>query len=76
MTRGEICTFDTPKWLGDFIEENAIPQNGYRNNPKNQGGYAPKIVDPTTPGKSYELPSIWSDWLEEYAIPGSGKRSR
>jgi len=33
----------------------------------------PKIFDPTTSGLSYELPSIWAGWLEEVAVPGSGK---
>lgn len=28
---------------------------------------APKLVDPTTPGVSYELPAEpWIEWLEEY----------
>ncbi|HHW9100459.1 TPA: hypothetical protein ACU3BL_004442 [Salmonella enterica] len=68
----QVVSFEVPKWMTDFIEENAIPQVGYRTNPLNQGGLAPKIVDPTTPGKSYELPSVWGEWLQEVAIPGSG----
>ncbi|WP_080727598.1 hypothetical protein [Ralstonia solanacearum] len=59
--------------MHDFIKESAIPQFGYKSNPLNQGGLAPKIVDPTTPGMSYELPSIWGKWLQESAVPGSGK---
>jgi RHS repeat-associated protein len=70
---GEITTFEVPKWFDDFVKETAIPQKNYRSNPLNQGGLAPKIVDPTTPGTSYELPPIWSEWLEENACPGSGK---
>jgi filamentous hemagglutinin len=62
-----------PVTRGDFIESEAIPQFGYRSNPMNQGGLAPKIGDTTTPGVSYELPPIWAKWLEEVAIPGSGK---
>jgi len=62
-----IVEFDVPDWFDGLIEENAIPQKGYKSNPANQGGTAPKIVDPTTPGKSYELPPPWSEWLEEYA---------
>ncbi|MDN8602293.1 RHS repeat-associated core domain-containing protein, partial [Citrobacter sp. S2-9] len=69
----QVASFNVPKWMADFIEENAIPQAGYRTNPLNQGGLAPKIVDPTTPGLSYELPPVWGEWLEEVAIPGSGK---
>jgi filamentous hemagglutinin len=65
--------FEIPSWLHDFIKENAIPQDFYNSNPLNQGGLAPKIVDPTTPGLSYELPSPWGQWLQENAIPGSGK---
>jgi len=69
----KIVSFEIPAWMDSFIQETAIPQAGYRNNPLNQGGLAPKIVDPTTPGRSYELPSVWAKWLEETAIPGSGK---
>lgn len=69
----DITSFDIPQWMGDFIDEQAVPQAGYRTNPANQGGLAPKAVDPTTPGKSYELPDIWAKWLEEVAVPGSGK---
>jgi filamentous hemagglutinin len=69
----DITSFDVPKWMGDFIDEQAIPQAGYRTNPANQGGLAPKLVDPTTPGRAYELPDIWAKWLEEVAVPGSGK---
>ncbi|WP_232471993.1 hypothetical protein [Vibrio gazogenes] len=69
----EITSFDIPKWMDDFIEESAIPQVNYKSNPLSQGGLAPKIVDPTTPGRSYELPSIWTQWLEETAVKGSGK---
>jgi len=69
----EIVSFEAPKWVDDFIQSEAIPQANYRSNPMNQNGLAPKIVDPTTPGRSYELPSIWTEWLEETAIKGSGK---
>jgi YD repeat-containing protein len=69
----DITSFEIPKWMSDFIHEEAIPQVNYKSNPLNQGGLAPKIVDPTTPGRSYELPSVWAKWLEEVAIPGSGK---
>ncbi|AOJ64589.1 hypothetical protein WJ32_18595 (plasmid) [Burkholderia ubonensis] len=68
-----VTAFEIPSWLDDFIHENAISQDFYRSNPLNQGGLAPKIVDPTTPGRSYELPSPWGQWLQENAIPGSGK---
>ncbi len=68
-----ITSFEIPKWMDDFIQGEAIPQVNYRSNSLNQGGLAPKIVDPTTPGRSYELPSIWTKWLEETAIKGSGK---
>jgi len=33
----------------------------------------PKIVDPYTPGLSYELPYPWTRWLQENAVPGSGR---
>ena len=66
----EIVEFDIPKWLDDFVGEEAIPQKGYRLNVNNQGGSAPKIVDPTTPEVSYELPAPWIEWLEEYATNG------
>ena len=56
-SNAEIVEFDIPTWLDDFLQENAINQKGYRKNPLNQGGTAHKIVDPTTPGNSYELPA-------------------
>lgn len=69
----DIASFEIPKWMDNFIAEQAIPQLGYRTNPANQGGLAPKVVDPTTPGRSYELPGAWAEWLEAVAIPGSGQ---
>lgn len=71
-----VTSFDVPRWMGDFIDGQAIPQFGYRTNPANQGGLAPKLVDPTTPGRSYELPDVWAKWLEEVAVPGSGRVKR
>jgi filamentous hemagglutinin len=68
-----VTSFDIPTWMDDFIQENAISQYRYNSSPLNQGGLAPKIVDPTTPGRSYELPSPWGTWLQENAVPGSGK---
>lgn len=56
-SNAEIVEFDIPKSLDDFINKNAIPQKGYKSNPLNQGRTAPKIVDPTTPRNSYELPA-------------------
>ncbi len=55
-----------------MVEESAIPQQNSKANIKNQGGLAPKIVDPTknTTSVSYEFPSIWESWLEEIAING------
>ncbi|MFK4474793.1 phage baseplate assembly protein gpV [Paenibacillus sp. RC73] len=67
---GEIVAFDVPKWLDDFVKETAIPQTGSKKNPLNQGGSAPKVVDPSTPGNSYEFPPIWSEWFEEYSKNG------
>lgn len=72
-SESSITSFKIPSWLNDFIEETAIPQYGYRDNPLNQRMMAPKITDPTTPGRSFELPPVWTKWLEEYALPGSGK---
>ena len=69
-SNAEIVEFDIPTWLDDFLQENAINQKGYRKNPLNQGGTAPKIVDPTTLGNSYELPAPWIEWLEEYGKNG------
>jgi RHS repeat-associated protein len=68
-----IFSFEIPKWMDAFIQSEAIPQLNYNSNPANQNKLAPKIVDETTPGRSYELPSIWAKWLEETAIKGSGK---
>jgi len=63
---GEIVEFSVPQYLDDLIKGNLVDQYGYTTNPLNQGGTAPKLVDPTTPGTSYELPSSpWLEWLEE-----------
>ncbi|CAM5782451.1 MULTISPECIES: hypothetical protein [Brevibacillus] len=62
----EIVEVEVPKWFDDFVKENAIPQYKYNSNPLNQGGTAPKVVDPSTPGTSYEFPAPWIQWLEEY----------
>ena len=62
----EIVEVELPQWFDDFVKENAIPQYNYNSNPLNQNGMAPKVVDPTTPGTSYELPSPWVEWFEEY----------
>lgn len=64
--KNEIIEFEIPKWLVDFMNEYKIPQDGYTKNPFNQSGTAPKIVDPTKPGVSYELPPPWVEWIEEY----------
>lgn len=66
----DIVEFDVPKWLDDFVKEYEVPQAGYKSNPLNQGGMAPKINDITTPGKSIEFPSPWIEWIEEYATNG------
>jgi hypothetical protein len=64
---GEIVEFDVPKWFDDFLKENTVPQNNYTKNPLNQGGTAPKLVDPNMPGNAFELPAPWAEWIEEYA---------
>lgn len=64
----DICSIDWYTIQG--LKENSIAQKGYRNNPLNQKGTAPKVVDPTTPGTSYELPAPWIEWLEEYSSNG------
>ncbi|WP_346919943.1 hypothetical protein [Lacrimispora sp.] len=56
-----------PKWFDDFLKENTVPQNNYTKNPLNQGGTAPKLVDPNMTGNAIELPAPWSEWIEEYA---------
>lgn len=67
---GEIVEFEVPKYLDDLIKESAIPQQNYKMNPLNQGGAAPQIVDPTTPGSSLGLPPPFVEWLEEYGKNG------
>lgn len=62
----EIVEVEVPTWFDGFMKESAIPQYRYKSNPLNQGGTAPKVVDPSTPGSSYELPTPWIEWLEEY----------
>ena len=62
--------FEVPKWFDDLLQENTISQDGYRSNPLNQGGTAPKLTDISTPGRSYELQAPWSEWIEEVATNG------
>ena len=66
----DIYEFEVPKWLDDMVKEYTIPQAGYKNNPLNQGGSAPKLTDPTTPGTCIEFPVPWIEWIEEYATNG------
>jgi hypothetical protein len=69
---GKIYSFEIPKWMDDFIEAEKIPQFGAKDNLKSSKLY-PQEVDITTPGRSYQLPSVWAKWLEETAINGTGK---
>ncbi len=68
-----VVEFEVPQYLDDLIRENAISQNGYKTNPLNQGGAAPKIVDKGVfdkfnfEGVAYELPDPINQWLVEYA---------
>lgn len=62
--------FEVPKWFDDLLQENTISQDGYRSNTLNQVGTAPKLTDISTPGRSYELPAPWSEWIEEVATNG------
>lgn len=66
----DIYEFEVPKWFDDMVQEYTIPQEGYKSNPLNQSGMAPKLTDPTKPGKSYEFPAPWVEWIEEYATNG------
>ena len=66
----DVYEFEVPKWFDDMVQEYTIPQAGYKNNPLNQGGSAPKLTDPTTPGRSIEFPPPWIEWIEEYATNG------
>nr|WP_179190322.1 hypothetical protein [Enterococcus sp. 4G2_DIV0659] len=56
-----MIEIEVPKWFDDFVQENMIPQAGSKTNPANQGGTAPKLTDPTTPGVSVEFPPLWSE---------------
>ncbi|MCM1145139.1 MAG: LXG domain-containing protein [Blautia sp.] len=64
----QIVEVEVPKWFDDFLQENAVPQVGYKTNSLNQRGTAPKITDIRTPGNCYELPAPWIEWLEEYGM--------
>ncbi|MCA8923275.1 MAG: hypothetical protein KDD82_15775 [Planctomycetes bacterium] len=66
----QVVAFDVPLWLHEKMVAEAIPQLGYRTNPQNQGKTAPKVVDPTTPGDSYELPKRWARLFGEHASNG------
>jgi hypothetical protein len=69
----QIFSFELPRSVDDLIKTQAQPQFKYSMNPLNNGGQAPKIVDPTTPGNSLELPPNWAQILEDNLIPGSGQ---
>lgn len=63
-----VVEFEVPEWFDNFLKEYTIPQQGAQSNPGYMGGTAPKRVDPSMPGKAYELPPPWTEWLEEYAF--------
>jgi hypothetical protein len=67
---GTIVEFEVPQWFDDFVQETWIPQRNSSTNPMNQGGAAPKITDPMTPGISVEFPPPWIEWMQEYASNG------
>ena len=69
-TGGDVVEFEVPKWFYDFSDKYTISQVGYKKNPDNQGGMAPKETDLDTEGRSYEMPAPWSEWIEEHAING------
>lgn len=69
----QIYSFELPRSVEDLIKTQAQPQFMFSTNPLNNGGQAPKIVDPTTPGNSLELPPNWAQILEDNLIPGSGQ---
>ena len=49
-------------------EKRELPQVNATRNPLN--AYLPKIVDSTTPGLSYQLPSSWLEFIESVATNG------
>jgi hypothetical protein len=71
--RASIFRFQITQGLYEYIMETSIRQKGYRSNPLNLGGTAPKIVDPNQPGRSFELPKVWTELFSDQAIPGSGR---
>ena len=64
----QIVAFEVPRWFDDFIRQEAILQDYYKTNILSQKGAAPKMTDLTKTGYKFELPPIWLDWLEEYAM--------
>ena len=66
----DVAEFEVPKWLDDMVNEYIVPEKNYRTNPLNQGRCAPKLNDPTTPGRCIEFPAPWIEWIEEYATNG------
>lgn len=62
---GTVIVFEVDAGLHKKIIERAIPQKpipGISRDPN-----APKIVDPTTPGTSLELPKMWELLLEKHS---------
>jgi hypothetical protein len=71
-----LYSWEVPKWLDDLILETKIPQVNAKNNPLH--GWSAKHVDPDIPypnwgGHSLELSEVLVNWMDEYAVPGSGK---
>ena len=67
-----IVEVEVPKYVDDIINENVISQQGYKSNPLNQNGMAPKLVDEGVfmrngfEGHAFELPAPINQWFIEY----------
>ncbi|WP_454669942.1 two-partner secretion domain-containing protein [Achromobacter kerstersii] len=62
---GTVIVFEVDADLHKKIMERAIPQKPIPGIPRDPN--APKIVDPTTPGTSLELPKMWELLLEKHS---------
>ena len=63
---GSLKNLSANELVGKQFVEKGFMSTSKHQSILNQGGAAPKITAPLTPGKSYELPAPWIEWLEEY----------
>jgi len=70
----EVIEFEVPKVIDNKMKEALIPQHKAGDNLLNPDGNLPQVVDSTTPGDPFGLPTKWQQEILEHHIKGSAKR--